>query len=87
MAYIPRGISGDETVAASGQSYDAKVGKADPILSEVDLKSDWTNFKRNNGLNVTTISTIEKFEADYGDLMTQLNKQKSLLVSLEKINN
>ena len=30
---------------------------------------------------------IEKFEADHEDLMTQLNKQKALLKSLEKINN
>ena len=30
---------------------------------------------------------IEKFETDYGDLMVQLNKQKALLESLEKINN
>ena len=30
---------------------------------------------------------IEKFEADHEDLIIQLNKQKSLLETLEKINN
>ena len=30
---------------------------------------------------------IEKFEADHEDLIIQLNKQKALLESLEKIDN
>jgi len=86
MAYIPRGISGDETVAASGQSYDSKVGKADPILAKVNLKQNWVQAKQQAGLNVTTISTIEGFEADraFGDLTQQveelLSKDKNMTV-------
>ena len=85
-SYIPRGILGDETVAASGQSYDAKVGKADPILAKVNLKQNWVRAKQQAGLNVTTISTIEGFEADraFGDLTKQvedlLSKDKNMTV-------
>ena len=84
-SYIPRGILGDETVAASGQSYDARVGKADP-LAKVDLKGAWVSAKQLAGLNVTKISTIEGFEADraLGDLRKQvedlLNKDKNMSV-------
>ena len=55
------------------------------LESETAKLSEKLNNK--NFRNKAPEKIIEKFEADYEDLITQLNKQKSLLESLEKINN
>ena len=47
--------------------------------SKLSEKLDNQSFR-----NKAPKKVIEKFEADHKDLMTQLNKQKSLLKSLEK---
>jgi len=66
----PSSILGDETVAAGGEGYANRVGKADPLLGKVNITKDWVQTKRTAGLNTTTLSSIETIEASkaMGDL-------------------
>ena len=56
--------------------------KTPSVLFFAEEKLNNKNFR-----NKAPEKIIEKFEADHEDLMAQLNKQKALLESLEKIDN
>ena len=74
--YFPDGLLGDTTVSSSGESYSARVGKADPLLGKVNITKDWIQTKRTAGLNTTALSSIETIEASkaMGDLTDKVNK-------------
>ena len=62
---------------------------SDIALKKLEIETLKLSEKLNNKnfRNKAPEKIIEKFEADHEDLTTQLNKQKTLLESLEKINN
>ena len=63
--------------------------KINLALKKLEIETVKLSEKLNNKnfRNKAPEKIIEKFETDHEDLVTQLNKQKALLESLEKINN
>ncbi len=73
----------------SGFNLELEKDKINLALTKLEIETVKLSEKLNNKnfRNKAPKKIVEKFEADYEDLMTQLNKQKSLMESLEKINN
>ena len=80
----PSSILGDETVAAGGESYSGKVGKADPLLGKVNITKDWVGAKRESGMNTTSLNSIETIEATkaLGDLTSKVESAMSMDTNL-----
>ena len=73
----------------SGFNLELEKDKINLALKKLEIETVNLSEKLNNKnfRNKAPERIVEKFEADYEDLMTQLNKQKSLMESLEKIIN
>ena len=86
---IPGGKVEAFVAVQSSFNLELEKEKINLALKKLEIETLKLSEKLNNKnfRNKAPEKIIEKFETDYEDLVTQLNKQKALLDSLEKINN
>ncbi|MFL2800137.1 MAG: valine--tRNA ligase [Paracoccaceae bacterium] len=86
---IRGGKVGAFVAVQSSFNLELEKDKISSALKKLEIETVKLSEKLNNKnfRNKAPEKIIEKFEADHEDLMTQLNKQRALLESLEKIDN
>ena len=72
----PQELLTDESSGAGTEGYSNRVGKPDTLASAIDITGDWVQKKREAGLNITALNSIENREAEraLGDLRDKFNK-------------
>ena len=73
---LPQELLTDESSGAGTEGYSNRVGKPDTLASAIDITADWVQKKREAGLNITALNSIENREAEraLGDLRDKFNK-------------
>ena len=86
---IPGGKVEAFVAVQSSFNLELEKDRINSALKKLEIETVKLSEKLNNKnfRNKAPEKVIDKFAADHEDLMTQLNKQKALLESLEKINN
>ena len=73
---LPQELLTDESSGAGTEGYSNRVGKPDTLASAIDITGDWVQKKREAGLNITALNSIENREAEraLGDLRDKFDK-------------
>ena len=73
---LPQELLTDESSGAGTEAYSNRVGKPDTLASAINITGDWVQKKREAGLNITALNSIENREAEraLGDLRDKFDK-------------